>query len=226
MNRTIVPALIPALIIITVLSLLNEPAWSEAYRRVNALSGLRVRENPQLNAKVVATLQHGLQVELLEEKDPEITIDGIKGKWSKISYEGTIGWAFGGFLADEEKVLTIEKIMGGTFTFTEIDGADSTSFSILPGGDFKAECLLHGSGSATIEADYRVVPKKLDNTIRLTLQGTAHGRHVAEVEKRWTQKFTNGEVIITLKDGVYRGTLKCPICGNFTDKKLSVEMGK
>src|SRR5512136_98988 len=129
--------LIAALILFNFLAAGSEQAWSGTSRRVDAPSGLRMRENPQLNAKVVATLQNGLQVELLEEKDPEITIDGKKGRWTKVSYDAWTGWVFGGFLVNEEDLLNLNDLIGGTFTFSieEVEGADSTSFQILPEGE-------------------------------------------------------------------------------------------
>ncbi|MBP7737560.1 MAG: SH3 domain-containing protein [Spirochaetes bacterium] len=227
MNRIYLLSICAILIAMTLLSGNIETARAETYCRVDAPRGLRLRESPDLNAAVLVTIPNGAKVMSLEEQDREITIDGKKGKWTRISYgEQWLGWVFGGFLVEIEEELTLNDIIGGSFSFSieEVEGADSTGFEILPDGQFKGDCLLHGSGDMKFEGTYRAVVKK--GVIQLIIKGTGKGHHVAETETHWTKNFSNGQVIITRKKGVYRGTFRMPGCLDIVDKKLDATVGK
>jgi uncharacterized protein YraI len=45
----------------------------------------------------------------LKEEGSEITIDGKKGKWVNIQYADKTGWAFSGFLSDENLSTIVVK---------------------------------------------------------------------------------------------------------------------
>ncbi|MBN2077389.1 MAG: SH3 domain-containing protein [Spirochaetes bacterium] len=68
-------------------------------RWITADKGLRMREAPSETAKIIILIPHGSEVSFLEEQGREMTIGGAKGKWTKISWKGREGWAFGGFLS-------------------------------------------------------------------------------------------------------------------------------
>lgn len=220
-------AIIAIIVVLSFLAVFSENARSEAFNsRVEAPRGLRLRESPDLNARVLVTIPNKSTVVVLEANDREITIDGIKGKWTRVGYASYSGWVFGGFLVEIEEELTLDDLIGGSFSFSieEVEGADSTGFEILPGGRFTADCLLHGSGDVKIEGTYRAVVKK--GAIQLIIRGVANAHHVAETEKRWSQKFTSGEVSITRSKGIYRGTFKLPICDTIINKKLNAQVAK
>ncbi len=61
-------------------------------------SNLRIRTEPNTDAEQVATAPQNKIVEVLEQQDQEVEIDGTTGVWMKVNYEGTEGWAFGAFL--------------------------------------------------------------------------------------------------------------------------------
>ncbi len=61
-------------------------------RRVNAEKGLRLREAPSESAQIVILIPHKSDVAFLEGQDREVTIAGVRGKWTRISWEGRTGW--------------------------------------------------------------------------------------------------------------------------------------
>lgn len=65
---------------------------------VSVKEGLRIRSGPAQNAQKLGVIPEGTAVVVLEEKDPEVTVAGRKGRWTRVNWNGTIGWVFGGFL--------------------------------------------------------------------------------------------------------------------------------
>lgn len=68
-------------------------------RWITAEKGLRMREAPSETAKIITLVPQGTEVTFIGEDDREMTIGGAKGKWTKVSWQGREGWAFGGFLS-------------------------------------------------------------------------------------------------------------------------------
>lgn len=68
-------------------------------RWIAAEKGLRLREAPSETARIITLIPHGSEVRFRGEEDREMTIGGAKGKWTKVSWQGREGWAFGGFLS-------------------------------------------------------------------------------------------------------------------------------
>jgi hypothetical protein len=61
---------------------------------------LRLRDNADMSALIITTLQKGMDVETLETGKIE-TVDGITAPWVKVhSATGYIGWCFSGFLEE------------------------------------------------------------------------------------------------------------------------------
>jgi hypothetical protein len=75
---------------------INEPRW------ITADVGLRIRTGPGLNHEKIGLIPFAEKVVLLEETGTTLTIQGATGKWSKVDWDGTIGWVFGGFLTDDD----------------------------------------------------------------------------------------------------------------------------
>lgn len=86
----------------------DEPAevvseYSETYKRVTAEAGLRMRDKPGLDGKLIRTLPHGSWVVFVEEVGEEVTISNVTGRWAKVYWKSMeMGWVFGGFLEDVE----------------------------------------------------------------------------------------------------------------------------
>jgi len=72
------------------------------FKYVDAEGGLRMRSIPDLKGEKITTIPNHKKVSILEEKEDTIHISGKSGKWTKISYNGTEGWVFGGFLSDKK----------------------------------------------------------------------------------------------------------------------------
>ncbi|MBN1799324.1 MAG: ankyrin repeat domain-containing protein [Spirochaetales bacterium] len=73
---------------------------------VNAEDGLVLRRGPGTGKEKTGVIPYGDRVKLLEEQGEVLTIQGRKGKWSKVEWSDKSGWVFGGFLSEQE----IEKI--------------------------------------------------------------------------------------------------------------------
>lgn len=59
---------------------------------VLAKSGLNLRAGANTTAKVLTTVAYGEQVEVLDDNQGDITIDGMKGTWCKVKYKNTEGF--------------------------------------------------------------------------------------------------------------------------------------
>ena len=73
-----------------------------AVLQVIAKSGLKLREEPSLNARVFTTMDWGDEVTVLNTMGFERsqTIELVEGNWVYVSYQGFKGFAFDGFLSD------------------------------------------------------------------------------------------------------------------------------
>jgi hypothetical protein len=195
------------------------PAWGQSERIVSAQNGLKLRQGPDQFSSILLTIPNGAKVAVLEEGDRVVEIDGVRGRWSRIGYGHVIGWVFAGEFAHPNE-LSLKDIAGRSFFFSpdEVDGANTTGFSLETDGSFTAECLLQGKGTAKIEGTYTAT--FAGGAASLAIQGTANGRYVAGKEKRVSKTFTDGEVVLWKKDGVLRGTFRLPLCSPIKGKKL------
>jgi len=68
--------------------------------QVLAPSGLKLRTSPNMDSGVIVIMPHGAEVNLIEFAPEEVAtrVDWIDGHWIKVDYNGSIGWAFDGFL--------------------------------------------------------------------------------------------------------------------------------
>ena len=70
----------------------------QTYYGVVDFAYIRVREQPKLDAGLVTMLRGGTIVEIVTSSSTEQTIEGKKGRWYEIQYEGRLGWVFGPYL--------------------------------------------------------------------------------------------------------------------------------
>lgn len=70
--------------------------------KVNAKSGLLLREEPSLNARVFTKMKFGDEVRVLNTLnfDRQQTIELVEGNWVFVEFNGFKGFAFDGFLSD------------------------------------------------------------------------------------------------------------------------------
>ena len=78
------------------------PNQEEKSIKINVLvEGLRLREHPTLNAKVIDGLEENTELTYLDEKTDfteEITLRGVNYNqpWFKVSFKDKVGWVYGG----------------------------------------------------------------------------------------------------------------------------------
>jgi len=60
--------------------------------------GLRLRERPTTDAKVLDSMDKGTRVEVLAHTELTDSIDGFTGYWYKIIHKGTMGYVFGKYI--------------------------------------------------------------------------------------------------------------------------------
>ena len=65
---------------------------------VDTKDGLRMRETPDTNGKVLALIPDKSEVKFVSEKSENVTVGNVTGKWTEIEWNGQKGWVFGGFL--------------------------------------------------------------------------------------------------------------------------------
>lgn len=67
-------------------------------------SCVRLRENPNLEAKHLGFLNKGDKVKVLDRSGIKVQIREMNDYWYKVKTEdGTVGWAYGHFINPEEK---------------------------------------------------------------------------------------------------------------------------
>jgi len=60
--------------------------------------GLRLRERPTTDAKVLTSMDKGTRVEVLAHTEFSESIDGFTGYWYKIVHKGMVGYVFGKYI--------------------------------------------------------------------------------------------------------------------------------
>lgn len=96
-------------------SLSEEDNSDSPYRYIKAKSGLRMRKEPELDAELILSIPFNKRVEIIEERDEGFIIDGVYGNWTRVSYDNTLGWVFGGFLSlkpeQEEEIIDMSYVI-------------------------------------------------------------------------------------------------------------------
>ena len=74
-----------------------------------AISGLNLRDKPNINSNVITLVPYGKTVEIIDFTDNKLDVDNIKGHWVKVKYKNKIGYIFDGYLswlpAPEKKLI-------------------------------------------------------------------------------------------------------------------------
>jgi hypothetical protein len=65
---------------------------------VDSTEGLRVRNRPSLNSEIIYLLPNKSKVEVIQENNEKINLDGILGNWILVNHNTIRGWVFSGYL--------------------------------------------------------------------------------------------------------------------------------
>ena len=98
------------LIILLILCFDNLKSEEKTFtHQVNAKAGLRLRDTPSTNGKQIALIPYGEYVTMIDELQESVKIGDVIGKWIRLNWNGTEGYAFGGFLTkiNNIKFITI-----------------------------------------------------------------------------------------------------------------------
>lgn len=79
---------------------LDPKYWSSAVRYAKPEWGLKMRALPNFTSEEVSKVPFAEPVAFFAEQCDERTEEGISGRWAKIAFDGTIGYAFSGKLSD------------------------------------------------------------------------------------------------------------------------------
>ncbi len=90
------------LILAFMLTTCSKPAPVQDVRYVIAPSGLNLRAQASPSSPAVQLLRAGAEVIVVEEQKEESSWQGLSGKWTKVRFEQTEGWAFGAFLSKQK----------------------------------------------------------------------------------------------------------------------------
>ncbi len=84
--------------IILILSLVTSLYAIDNIRYINSFNGLSLRENPDINSKIILTIRSNQKVEIIEVKNEIVKLEKKSGKWTKVKFNNNVGWIFGGSL--------------------------------------------------------------------------------------------------------------------------------
>jgi len=89
------------LVIVLVFMIFNKTlAKEQVVKKYNyALSGIKLREDKNLDSKILINIPYGEKVIVLNETLDYFEIDNIIGNWVKIRYKDIEGYVFGGYLS-------------------------------------------------------------------------------------------------------------------------------
>lgn len=189
-------------------------------------AGLRLRESPDTTGKVIITIPYKTEVKFIEEKGDTITISGKYGKWTKISWKGKTGWAFGGFLAELDKSdLTPEQeadILKNNIDINEIYGKRLECNNIPDASGQSAYLTINKNktfhlfypkyaGDASIDGKVEIITSY--SPIRLKLY--ASKAKCQDMGQDYKCSFDESEIEIDKSDGKIYITGKVSLCGDW-----------
>lgn len=206
---------------------------------ISAKGGLWMRNAPDASGEKVVILPYRAEVKSLGVTNDIVVIGGVSGKWTKIEWRGSTGFAFGGFLTDVRPpeppavksepgeppydLVLFNTVLDKTFVedLPPDQQMDSFSCVIRYDGSYESEQLLGGSGSDKVNGIWSVIMAD-GGGFNFRLQGMTVRRVVAEQETVTKSEFNEGVVQITLSNGVYwMSTFEIPN-GSFGDRKMSL----
>ncbi len=98
----------------------NISCKKDTARWIMEKQGVRMREVPDTNGKLIALIPYASKVELISEKGESLTIAGATGKWSEVKWNEKKGWVFGGFLGRIDPVAAEgEAVVNGVLDYFE-----------------------------------------------------------------------------------------------------------
>lgn len=134
-----------------VFNILVVTAQQNAY--VSAESGLSLRDQPDVDGKMLTKLAYGEAIGVLEETDKNLVVlDGgekVSGKWVKVETRNHIGYVFDGYLSSEKIAKTIRLKLKDL----------NVEIKNLATGDYKRSHDLNNSETATINVDADATPE-------------------------------------------------------------------
>ena len=126
-------------------------AQQEAY--VAAESGLSLRDQPDVSAKMLTKLSYGEVIGVLEETDIKLVIidagEKVTGEWVKVETRNHIGFVFNGYLSPNKIARTIR---------LKLDNLD-VEIKNLATSDYKRSHNLKSEDSSTINVDVSDSPE-------------------------------------------------------------------
>ncbi|GAB4159592.1 MAG: hypothetical protein Tsb0033_14400 [Winogradskyella sp.] len=134
-----------------VFNILVVTAQQNAY--VSAESGLSLRDQPDVDGKMLTKLAYGEAIGVLEETDKNLVVlDGgekVSGKWVKVETRNHIGYVFDGYLSSEKIAKTIRLKLKDL----------NVEIKNLATSDYKRSHDLNNSETATINVDADATPE-------------------------------------------------------------------
>ncbi len=83
-----------------------DPEGREAWYRTNAYvtaKELKLRDRGSLDGAQIGMLEEWQRVEIVDRAKASTNIAGVEGRWCKVkTMDGRVGWAFGGYLKEDE----------------------------------------------------------------------------------------------------------------------------
>jgi hypothetical protein len=175
---------------------------AEGYHYNVAKAGLRLRDAPSSEGKVLTVIPFGEKI-YFAETGPEDEFEGINGNWIRIEWNGTSGWIFDGFtttsrlVADEQKVKKLllsqewgpdAGLTGLVFKFRQNNTFDSR---MVNGGDdgysgiYKLEkgVITVTVKSAKGNADQSFVGKSIPMIIIIPAESLCYGYKLESFDK-------------------------------------------
>jgi len=131
---------------------------------ISYVDGLRLRETPDVNGRVIGTLPKGVPV-WQSESDGEIAVvNGIRNRWIKVMYGDREGYVFRGYLAayysENDKAPSVS-ISRKTIPVGEWTGLRSAHILAEPA---KGMCYLEEAEAAPLYLNQRRAVIYLDNS--------------------------------------------------------------
>ncbi|MEQ9229850.1 MAG: SH3 domain-containing protein [Cyclobacteriaceae bacterium] len=77
-----------------------QPVQEAKTKYVSAKSGLRMRDRPELSGEKLSTIPYNASVSAVENIEGMVFLADTYGEWTKVIYNGEVGWVFGGYLSD------------------------------------------------------------------------------------------------------------------------------
>ncbi|WP_400075455.1 SH3 domain-containing protein [Winogradskyella sp. R77965] len=140
-----------AIVLVFNLAILNAQEQKEAY--VVAESGLSLREQPDISAKMLSKLSYGEAIGVIEKTNKKLVIldsgKKVSGEWVKVETRNHIGYVFNGYLSTNKIARTIR------LKFNDLN----VEIKNLATSDYKRSHSLKEADSTTINVDISDKPE-------------------------------------------------------------------